>query len=764
MPASKGSARALATRPAYNERQYDLFQTTMVLSSGSRLGPYEILGAIGVGGMGEVYRARDTRLGREVAVKVLPQRFAADPDRLRRFEHEAQAVAALNHPHICQLYDIGPGYMVLEYVDGRPLRGPMNEDEAVRLALQVASALEAAHRRGILHRDLKPANIVVTPGGSAKLLDFGLAKLTADSDAGPQDVTRTLDGVVLGTASYMSPEQAQGRPLDARSDIFSLGAVLYEAVTGRRAFDGTSAADVLSAVLRDDPRPIDAASPLARIISRCLAKQAEARFATMSEVRRALEQLSTAAVEARPSIAVLPFANLSADPANEYFSDGLAEEIINSLTRVPGLKVIARTSAFAFKGRHEDVRRIAEALGVAHVLEGSVRKVGNRVRVNAQLITAADGSHLWSERYDRELEDIFAIQDEIASAITEALRVRLSAAPPATPRHVPDMAAYDSVLMGRHLMLKHLPSTMARARQHFVQAIELDPSYPEPHAQLGLADFLSVMMGKCPFRDVATRIRARAEEALSLAPDDPGPHFLLGAVAAAYDFDWPAAAAHFSAAVAGRSTSAEAHWAYASLYLQPLGHFRLAVHQMQEAVGRDPLNLMWRGVLVSHLTHAGLIDRAIQEAHAAIEIDPSSHIPRYTLGEAYTVLGRWRDAADTLREAYRLTPQDGLVIGTLAGVLRRMGDRSEAEVIMRSAGGQLLPVIGHVLYHALAREIDEAAEWYDRAIAERDPFAPIFAPSQVVRELRQSSHWPRLAARMHMEGAGPSASEDAVSR
>jgi tetratricopeptide (TPR) repeat protein len=305
---------------------------------------------------------------------------------------------------------------------------------------------------------------------------------------------------------------------------------------------------------------------------------------------------------------------------------------------------------------------------------------------------------------------------------------------------------------------------MARAQQHFVQAIELDPSYPEPHAQLGLADFLSVMMGKCPFRDVATRIRARAEEALSLAPDDPGPYFLLGAVAAAYDFDWPAAAAHFSAAVAGRSTSAEAHWAYASLYLQPLGHFQLAVHQMQEAVGRDPLNLMWRGVLVSHLTHAGLIDRAIQEAHAAIEIDPSSHIPRYTLGEAYAVLGRWRDAADTLREAYRLTPQDGLVIGTLAGVLRRMGDRSEAEVIMRSAGGQLLPVIGHVLYHALAHEIDEAAEWYDRAIAERDPFALIFAPSQVVHELRQSSHWPRLAARMHMEGAGPSASEEALSR
>lgn len=721
----------------------------MILSSGSCLGPYQILGAIGTGGMGEVYRARDTRLGRDVAIKVLPERFAADPDRLRRFEHEARSIAALNHPHICQLYDVGQGYLVLEYVEGPPLHGPLAVHEAIRLALQIASALEAAHARGILHRDLKPANILVTHGGSAKLLDFGLAKLMSAADEALQDLTQTQDGVLLGTASYMSPEQAQGRPLDVRSDIFSFGAVLYEILTGRRAFDGSSMAEVLTAVLRDEPRQDDVPLPLAHIVSRCLAKKPEERFATIAHVRTALERLSASAIEPSPSIAVLPFANLSPDSANEYFSDGLAEEIINTLAQVPGLKVIARTSAFAFKGRHEDVRRIAETLGVAHLLEGSVRRAGNRIRVTAQLIAAGEGTHLWSERYDREVEDIFAIQDDIASAIAAALRVRLSANRPAG-RHVPNVAAYDAVLKGRYLMLKHLAPAMARGREHFASAIQLDPLYAEPHAQLGLADLLSAMMGACALRDVAGNIRSRAEQALSLAPADPGPHFLLGAVAAAHEFAWEEAAHHFATALGGRSTTAEAHWAYASLYLQPLGRFRQAVDHMQEAVSRDPLNMMWRGVLVSHLTHAGLFDRAIEEAEAAIELDPSSWIPRYTLGEAYASAGLWREAADVLRVAFRLAPESGLVSGTLAGVLRRAGEHSEADAVVHAMGEFPHPIFGRVLCHILSAEMDQAAEWYQRAVAERDPFALIFAPAPLNEGFRQSVHWPKLAALMRL--------------
>ena len=440
------------------------------LATGSHLGPYEIVSALGAGGMGEVYRARDGRLGRDVAIKVLPAPFAADPHRLRRFEDEARAIAALNHPHICQIYDIGPGYLVLEYIVGVPPQGPLAPKEAVRLGLQIASALEAAHQCGILHRDLKPANILVTPSGTAKLLDFGLAKLMA-SDG---DLTRTVDGAVLGTAAYMSPEQWQGRALDARSDVFSFGAVMYEMLSGTRAFAGETAAQVSSAVLRDEPRPLQAPQALKRLVSRCLSKPPGERFQTMADLKTALEQVLTRPADHQPSIAVLPFANMSADPENEYFSDGLAEEIINALANVPGLKVIARTSAFAFKGKQEDVRRIAEVLGVANVLEGSVRKAGNRIRVTAQLIAAADGSHLWSERFDRELADVFAIQDEIAQAIAGALQVKLTRTAADARHHTPRLAAYDAFLRGRHHLFQvhsgivyarhRVPRTSHRAR------------------------------------------------------------------------------------------------------------------------------------------------------------------------------------------------------------------------------------------------------------------------------------------------------------
>jgi len=526
-----------------------------------------------------------------VAIKVLPEAFATDPDRLRRFEHEALAIAALNHPNICQIHDIGPGYLVLEYVEGESPHGAMAVEQALRLALQIVSALEAAHRRGILHRDLKPANIMVTREGTAKLLDFGLAKLIGSPEGGPQDVTRTVEGTVLGTAAYMSPEQAEGKPLDARSDVFSFGAVFYEMLSGTRAFAGHTAAQVVSAVLRDDPPSLDVGPALERLVRRSLAKQPLQRFQTMQELKAALEEISARSGDRQPSIAVLAFENMSGDKENEYFSDGLAEEIVNALTRIPGLKVIARTSAFAFKGKHEDVRRIAEALGVTNVLEGSVRKAGSRIRVTAQLITAADGSHLWSERYDREMTDVFAIQDEIAQAVADALQIKL-AAKPGRARHTPRLPAYEALLKGRHHMLRHSVESLARAKDCFEQAMALDPDYTEPHANLGLNYFLLVMSGMRSLKDTMPLVRAEAKEALSRDSTESGPYFLLGAVAAAYDYDWKSAAEHFAIATAGTSVSAEAHWAYASLYLQPLGRFQEAVFQMERAIEHDPLNLL----------------------------------------------------------------------------------------------------------------------------------------------------------------------------
>jgi serine/threonine protein kinase len=470
----------------------------VTLQPGTCLGPYEILSAIGAGGMGEVWKARDTRLGRIVAIKQLA---APNAD---RFDKEARAIAALNHPHICQVYDVGPDYLVLEYIEGHPIRGPLPADEALRLAMQIAGALEGAHSKGILHRDLKPANIMVTEGGSTKLLDFGLAKVM-DADA---DVTRTVDGTVLGTAAYMSPEQAEGKPLDARSDVFSFGAVLYEILSGSRAFPGTTTVQVWNAVLRDDPSPLQAPPALDRIVRRCLAKQVGQRFQTMTDVRVALEQamreVSARSREPDASIAVLPFANMSRAPDDDYFSDGLAEELINLLAHVPNLKVAARTSAFAFRGKEQDIRRIAETISVSNVLEGSVRRAGSRIRVTAQLISAEDGCHLWSERYDRELADVFAIQDDIAQAIAGALQVRLTSTP---SRHTPNVPAYEALLKARYHSRAHLPEAHARAKEHCDQAIALDPEYAAPHALLGFNYLFATTHTGRPIREVAPLIR-----------------------------------------------------------------------------------------------------------------------------------------------------------------------------------------------------------------------------------------------------------------
>src|SRR5580658_519745 len=511
----------------------------MPLAPGTRLGPYEILAPIGAGGMGEVYKATDTRLGRTVAVKLLASEFS------ERFEIEARAISAVNHPNICALYDIGThdghGYLVLEYLEGKPLRGPLPADDALRVAVKIAAALEAAHRKGITHRDLKPANIMVAEDGSVKLLDFGLAKLAGD---GSTDTTRTLAGSVMGTAAYMAPEQAQGKPLDARADIFSFGSVVYELIAGRRAFPGDSMALVLSSILRDDPAPLGSAAPpgLESILLRCLRKQASDRFQEMREVRVALEALRaptqavsaqsilttrTETARAETSIAVLPFANLSADKENEYFSDGLAEEIINALTHVRGLKVTARTSAFAFRGENQDIRKIAETLNVRTILEGSVRRAGSRIRVSAQLVNAADGYHLWSERYDAEMADVFAVQDEIASAIASALKLKLSAELD-NRRHVPTLPAFEALLKGRHYQFDGTREGIERSKEYFENAIALDPEYALAHAALASYFWSLAFNGLQPARDVMGLAHTEALKALDLDPSLPEALAALG--------------------------------------------------------------------------------------------------------------------------------------------------------------------------------------------------------------------------------------------
>ena len=710
----------------------------MALSAGDRLGPYEILAPIGAGGMGEVWKARDTRLDRIVAIKWLKGQHNA------RFEQEARSIAALNHPNICHLYDVGPNYLVMEYIEGAPLRGPLRLEEVLRIATQIAEALGAAHNKGILHRDLKPANVLITATG-AKLLDFGLAKLMGNSDT---DCTQTVEGTVIGTAAYMSPEQAQGQALDARSDVFSFGSVLYEMLSGTRAFSGNSMLDTLNAVVRAEPATLQ--SPAAEVVKRCMAKQPAQRFQSMSEVLAALQQIVTKPVgslDQQPSIAVLPFANMSADKEQEYFSDGLAEEIINLLAHIPGLKVIARTSAFAFRGKEQDIREIAETLGVGHVLEGSVRRAGNRIRVTAQLINAADGAHLWSERYDRELTDIFAIQDEIAQPIAGALKLKLISKP---ARHTPNLLAYEALLKARHVVMRFFPDAQARAREYCEQAMTLDPEYAAPHTLLGLSYLDQAMNVGRPLPEVAHLIRREARRALEIDPFESDPHFLLGAVAAAHDYNWPEATREFQLAMASPSVPAEAHWAYAALYLGTFGRFEESAAEMRRAVAQDPLSVTWRGILVSHLVCARRYEEALQEGLKALEIAQDGLMPHLDLCEVYLALGRDAEAVASAERAHSNFPQDSMAMGLLAASLARLGEKEQAAALLREMGDSPTPLWGRAWYHLIRSEVDAAAAWYEKMIEARDPFAVVYANSPYTEQLRASSYWPKLARMMNL--------------
>jgi serine/threonine-protein kinase len=731
----------------------------MSLPAGTRLGPFEIIAALGAGGMGEVYRARDTRLGRDVAIKVLPEAFAADADRLHRFEQEARSIAALNHPHICQIHDVGPGYLVLEYVKGDVLRGPVAVEEAMVVARQIASALEAAHARGILHRDLKPANIIVARESAsaepiAKLLDFGIAKLMNAPDGGDDDATRTVEGAVVGTAAYMSPEQAEGKPLDARSDIFCFGAVLYELLSGRRAFGGESTAQVVSAVLRDDPPPLGTRPAVDRIVRRCLAKRAVDRFQTIGELRAALDVMSAAPSEEQPSIAVLPFENISGDKENEYFSDGLAEEIINALTRIPGLKVIARTSAFAFKGRHEDVRRIADALGVTRVLEGSVRKAGNRIRVTAQLIAAADGTHVWSDRYDRELADVFAVQDEIAGAITGALQVTLSPSSARPRRHTPSLVAYDQYLHALHLADARTPQTMSHARQHFERAIAFDPQFALAHAEFAHLFHVLAGHGIMAPLDALPLMREQAQRSLEIDPSLPEGHAMMATVAT-FDFDWPEAERQFGLAMAHGAVPPRVRRYYAHYCLLPTGRATEAARHYQVGLREDPLNLQFRTETAVCLRAAGRLADCDQELRRIMEIEETFWFPHFVLGVNRALDGHFDEAIAISERAFELAPWFKPIVGLRAAMLRRTGHPEAANRLYAESlrpGDRYADPIGAAIYHLLNGELDATADLTEQAIRQRQTAVLFFLHAHATA-LRSTSRWPALARMMNLSAA-----------
>ena len=723
----------------------------MPLAPGTRLGPYEILAPIGAGGMGEVYRAHDPRLGRDVAIKVSAEHFS------ERFEREARSIAQLNHPNICQIYDVGPNYLVMELIEGLPLKGPVPVDLALKYAAQICDALDVAHKKDITHRDLKPANILVTASG-VKLLDFGLAQVGAapkSGDDSTQTIGLTQAGTILGTAAYMSPEQTEAKHVDARSDIFSFGVVFYEMLTGRRAFHGDSAIAIMASILHKEPPALDAPPELRNIVTRCLRKSPRDRFQSAVELRAALESAAAAKPAAnkqagQPSIAVLPFANLSADKDNEYFSDGLSEEIINALAHIPGLKVTARTSAFAFRGKEQDIRKIAEALEVGTLLEGSVRRAGNRIRVTAQLINAIDGYHLWSERYDRELADVFAVQDEIATAIVGALKLKLASDAPR--RYTPKLPAYEAYLKGRHHFLKYTEEALARSTEYFEQAVALDAAFAAPHMALAASYLHQAVEGVRPARALMPLVREQATRALELDPSDAGAQALLGAVAALYDYHWDAAAERFQLAMTSGSELPGVRQRYSSFYLLPLGRFLEGVEELERELKQDPLNFAYRAFQSHYLMWAGLYDRAIEAARAALEIE-NFWLDHYAIAENYAARGMLTEALPAAERARQLAPWNARVAGVLAAILIRTGDKDRAAELRRQLQLKDAAPIGMVVYHLLCSEIDAAADWYEKCIEQREPFAVMYARTAFVAPLRSSSRWPALARMMNLPEA-----------
>jgi TolB-like protein/Tfp pilus assembly protein PilF len=781
----------------------------MPLSSGTHLGTYHITGLLGAGAMGEVYRARDTRLKRDVAIKVLPASVAGDPDRLVRFEREARTIAGLNHPNIVTLFSVEDEgdvrFLTMELVEGQSLDrvvtpGGLPLARVLELSIPLANALVAAHERGVIHRDLKPANVMVTREGRLKVLDFGLARHAGlEPVVGPGDAgARTIDspisspGSVVGTVPYMAPEQVRGEPVDARADLFSFGILLYEMVAGRRPFAGQSWADVSSSILRDAPPPLvhlrgDLPRDLERIVARCLEKDRERRFQTAKDVRNELDLVrreadSSGAAAATaagtpaaaapaaapagggPSVAVLPFANRSASDEDEYFSDGLADELLNVLARIRGLRVAARTSSATFKGKAVPIAEVGEALKVATVLEGSVRRAGNRVRIAVQLVQVSDGYPLWSETYDRTLDDIFAVQDDIAQSVVKELRARLLGDAPdsETSREVrAEVAAAGAgrgthpeshrlTLQARHLIDRLNEKDTLRAIEYLERAIALDPdnalalvALADARANQGGYGWLSVDEGFGKAREAALA-------ALALAPELPEAHIAHGRVLAFHDYDWKAARDCAERALALSPDHPEG-LRLAGRLLPDAADLPRAIELLERSTEIDPLGSSAFATLGLLLRAAGRLEDALAAFHKALELSPQRIGSHLMTALTLRDMGRLEDAfAEVEQEPARWAKITGLaVLHHDAG--REAEARSFLEELVRDnsvdSGYQIAAV------YAVFGEADAMFAWFDRAIEESDGGVMIAPIEPFLRPYHADPRWARIRRALKLDPA-----------
>jgi eukaryotic-like serine/threonine-protein kinase len=739
------AAESFMEVPAFQKQMVSLADYSQEISTaltGRTLGRYHIQEKVGAGGMGVVFRALDTRLGRMVALKVLPAGLTDNPEHRNRFVREAKAASALNHRNIISIFDIdrveGIDFIAMEFVEGRTLQdiitcGDLAASDAVNFAVQIAHALVAAHSAGIIHRDIKPANIMITsaPSGppQVKVLDFGLAKLSESAHRSDTAKAETLKGSIMGTAAYMSPEQAEGKPIDVRSDIFSFGAVFYEMLSGRRAFLGESSMAVLAAVLRETPEPLQGIPMnLQNVVLRCLQKDPSLRIQSAVELKSALEAcLPLSIISSSPvkTIAVLPFTNLSGDKENEYFSDGITEEMISALARLPGLRVTARTSAFALRGKNLDIREIGAKLNVEHILEGSVRRSGNRVRVTAQVINVADGYQLWSERYDHEMRDVLDIQDEISRAIVETLRVRLAKDITPIKRPTSSPEAYSLYLRGRHYQEQHTPEGYSKARGCFEQALTADPQYTL--ALLGLAEFhwLNAFYGFQYPKEALAGAKEAAIRALKIDDALAEGYALLGTILGVADCDWPAAGLAFQRALELDANSPYVLFRYANYYLWPQGRAEEAKAFIERALFVDPLWVLAHWVLAYYFYAGRQYDRAISHLLALIDMAPAFYLSHCVLGLAYAQRGMQHEAVGALKRACELCPGSPFTLGMLAYGLGKAGKSEEAADIIAKLceAGQHSYVPAKSLMFAWAglNDAHNVLAYAERSLDDRDP-------------------------------------------
>jgi eukaryotic-like serine/threonine-protein kinase len=787
---------------------------------GQTLGHYRILEKIGAGGMGVVYRARDERLDRDVALKVLPAGALADDAARRRFRKEALTLAKLAHPHIAMIFDFdtqdGVDFLVMEYVAGQTLalklnEGVMPEKETIALGAQVAAALEEAHEQGVVHRDLNPRNILVTSRGQTKVLDFGLAKLLRPR--GDVEATQSFAETegVAGTLPYMAPEQLRAEALDGRTDIYALGCVFYEMAAGRRPFTEDSAPRLTEEILHQtavSPRALNARlSPqFETIILKCLAKDPEDRYQSAKEVSVDLRRLATsravAVAETKPrrtqarwlriaigggagaisiaallivlnaggvrdrllgktgtehirSLAVLPLENLSRDPEQEYFADGMTEQLITDLAKISELKVISRTSVMQYKGARKPLPQIAQELGVDAVVEGSVQRSGDRVRISAQLIDARADQHLWARSYERDLRNVLALQDDVAQAIANELKIKLASQgqPRLAGSRPVDPEAYEAYLKGHYYASKRTEKDLKKSIEYFQQAIEKDPNYASAYSGMADAYALLGFRGNLPSNDALSKAKEAALKAVKLDDSLAEAHASLAFIAEIHEWDWATAEREYKRALELNPGYAAGHNWYAG-YLMYVGRFDEGIAEAKRARDLDPLSLPVNNALAGRLLVAGRVDEALEQLKKTLEMDPRFAPAHQTLGWAYLNMGKHEEAIQEFQQALQLSGTDDTnPIVDLGFAYAAAGKREQARKILaklKKLHEQGVVPSGSIaiLYGALG-ELDEAFAWLEKAYEERDPeLTYIKVPARRFEPLRHDPRYQDMLRRM----------------